>query len=340
MDIALIGLGNVGRGFAELLRTKMTTLQADYGLEARIVAVATGSRGTLVDPDGLDLDTLLKVNAAGDLGAYPTSPSLERGWDSARIAAESTADVLIEAGPTNLDTAQPALSIVEAALSSRKHVILANKGPVALAYNIVKAQADEAGVMLRLEATVMAGTPVIRLGTQDLAGAKITAARGILNGTTNYMLGQMEAGKSYSDALRDAQAKGYAETDPSGDVDGWDAAGKLLILSAAVFGRSISLQDVDVTGISNLGADAVYGAAAAGKHYKLVATVTPDGASVQPIGIPSSDPLAGVAGANNALTYTTDVLGDVTLIGPGAGPRETGFALLSDLLDIHRLRRA
>jgi len=340
MDIALIGFGHVGHGFAALLQAKLATLQTEYNLTPRLVAVATGSRGTLIDPNGLDLQTLLKIGQRGSFAAYPDGPTLQRDWDSTQIAAESTAQVLVEAGPTNLETAQPALGIVEAALASGKHVILANKGPVALAYEDLQAKAAAADVLLRLEATVMAGTPVIRMGTQNLAGAQITAARGILNGTTNYMLGLMEAGQSYLNALRDAQAKGYAETDPSGDVDGWDAAGKLLILSAAVFGRSIRMDDIDVTGISGLDGDTVYAAAAGGKHYKLIATVTPDGASVAPVGLPGSDPLAGVMGANNALTYVTDVLGDVTVVGPGAGPQATAFGLLSDLLEIHQVSQS
>lgn len=336
MDLALIGFGNVGQGFVALLNDKMDQLRDDYGLTPRIVAVVTRSRGTLVDPNGLDLPTLLKIGKAGTFAAYPDGPTLERDWDAARIAAESSATVLIEAGPTDLQTAQPALSIVQTALDSGKHAVLVNKGPVALAYADLQARADAAGVLLRFEGTVMAGTPTVRLGMQDLAGAKISAARGILNGTTNYMLGLMEQGQSYADALADAQAKGYAEPDPSGDVEGWDAAGKLLILSAAVFGRTITMNDIDVTGITGLSGEQIYAAAAENKHYKLIATVTPDSATVEPIGLPVSDPLASVSGATNAITYVTDVLGDVTLIGAGAGPTETGYAILADLLDIHR----
>ncbi|MBI1278862.1 MAG: homoserine dehydrogenase [Anaerolineaceae bacterium] len=333
MKIALIGFGVVGQGLLEILRDKAADLKTQYGFEAQVVAVATRSKGTLYNPAGLDIPALLA--AADDFSGYPDSAGLTRGTDILDLIKTCNADVMVECSHTNLQTGQPALDYCYAALDSGKHVVLANKGPVAVGYNELVARAAQAGKQLRFEATVMAGTPSIRLALQALAGCKITEARGILNGTTNYILTQMEGGMSYAEALAQAQQLGYAEADPAGDVEGWDAAGKVIILARALFNSSITFKDMDVKGITAITADDVKAAAQAGEKWKLVARVTADGGSVQPMRVKLSNPLAAVSGATNAITYTTDLLGDVTLVGSGAGRLQTGFGLLSDLLDIY-----
>lgn len=336
MRIVLIGFGNVGQGLATILRDKADDLRREYGFEPRIVAVATASHGALYHPDGLALDELLNAAQKGGLAAYPDGSGLARDWEPQRIVRECDGDVLVEASPTNLQTGQPALDLCYAAFESGKHVVLANKGPVAVAYDALTARAKAAGKRLLFEGTVMAGTPSIRLALAALAGCKITAARGILNGTTNYILTQMEGGLPYAGALAQAQALGYAEADPTADVDGWDAAGKAIILAAVLFNRRLTLETMDVTGIRGITAANVKIAQAAGERWKLIATVTPESGRVEPVRLSLSDPLAGVDGAANAVTYTTDLLGDVTLIGAGAGRIQTGFAILADLLEIHR----
>jgi homoserine dehydrogenase len=190
--------------------------------------------------------------------------------------------------------------------------------------------------MLAFEATVMAGTPSIRLAKEALAGCKISEVRGILNGTTNYILTQMESGIAYNDALAQAQQLGYAEADPTADVEGWDAAGKTLIVANAVFGKQLALSDLNVKGISEILQSDVEAARKAGERWKLIARVTPEGGSVQPVRLPVSDPLANVFGTTNAITYTTNLLGSVTLVGAGAGRLQTGFGLLSDLIAVQR----
>lgn len=329
MDIILIGFGNVGQGLAQILRDKTGELREKHYFTARIVGVATRSRGTLYRPDGLDLNALLN-----GIENYPDQPGLERDWTAAQLVRESRADVLVEASPTNLQTGQPALDLCYAAFESGKHVVLANKGPVAVAYADLQAKAKAADKLLRFEATVMGGTPAIQLAMQSLAGCEIKSARGILNGTTNYMLTQMDGGMSYADALVQAQALGYAEADPSADVDGWDAASKAIILAAALFGVELKVNEMSVQGISGITAEQLAEARAAGERWKLIAQITPEGASVAPARIPIGHPLASVSGSTNAVTYSTDLLGDVTLVGAGAGGTQTGFGILSDLLHI------
>jgi homoserine dehydrogenase len=209
MKIALIGFGNVGQGLAQILRDHGAALEAEHGFRASLVAVATRSRGTLVSLNGLDPATLLDAIAAGRLDRYPDAPGLERSWNAERIARELNADVLVEASPSDLQTGGPALDLAFAALASGKHVVLANKGPVVVAYPALRNAARMTNKRLLFEATVMAGTPSLRLALEALAGAGIRRARGIINGTTNYILTQMEDGMSFADALARAQAIGY-----------------------------------------------------------------------------------------------------------------------------------
>ncbi len=336
MNLILIGFGVVGQGLAEILQTKAKQLQHDHGFAPNIVGVVTGSKGALYRQSGLDIDALLAAARAGDLSAYPEQTGLQSDMPAVDMIARGQADVLVELSPTNLDTAQPALTYCHAALEAGLHLVLANKGPVALDYADLRCKAQARGLQLRYEATVMAGTPVMQLAEEALAGCAIHAARGILNGTTNYILTQMEAGMSYAEALAQAQALGYAETDPTGDVEGWDAAGKVLILASALFGSRLQMSDLDVSGITEISADDIADAKAAGQRYKLIAEATPDGGSVTATRLPLSNPLTSVAGSTNAITLETDLMGDVTLIGAGAGKLETGSAVLSDLLAIHR----
>lgn len=336
MKIIMIGFGAVGQGLAEILRDKAADLAAQHGFQAELVAVVTRSQGALCHPGGLDAGRLLEAVRQGGLRHYPGADALASSQDTAALIRQCEADVVIEASPSNLHTGQPALDYVYAALDSGRHVVLANKGPLVAAYGALAERARRAGRRLLFEAAVMAGTPSLRLARQALAGCHITAARGILNGTTNYILTQMETGLTYEDALAQAQALGYAETDPSADVEGWDAAAKLIILSGALFGHTPAMRELDVTGITAITAEDIQAARDAGQRWKLVAQVTPDGGSVGPVRLPLSDPLAAVAGSTNAITYTTDLLGEVTLVGVGAGRLATGFALLSDLLELHR----
>ncbi len=339
MKLLLIGFGVVGQGFAEILRDKAAELARAHDFAAEVIGVVTASKGSLYRSGGLEIDSLLAAAAAGSFERYPEEPGLRRGMTAGDMIAAGEADALIEASPTNLETAQPALGLCHQALDAGLHLVLANKGPVALDYASLNAKARAKGSELRFEATVMAGTPTMQMAREGLAGCRIHSARGILNGTTNYILTEMESGMSYDAALAQAQALGYAEADPSGDVDGWDAAGKALILANALFGADLRMSDLDVGGISAISASDIAEAKAVGQRYKLIASATPDGGEVKAIRLPWDNPLASVSGATNAITLSTDLLGDITLIGAGAGRLETGAAILSDLLAIQRATR-
>ncbi len=339
--LALIGFGTVGQGLAEILRDKADDLKAQYGFAAQITAISDSQKGSIYHPDGLDVTAALRtVQETGSLENYPGSRGLVRGWDSLTTIRNSNADTIVEVAWTDLETGQPAISHVRAAFEAGRHVVTSNKGPAALAYRELQQLADSRGVRWGIEGTVMSGTPALRLARTALAGCHIGEVRGILNGTTNFILTKMEAGASYADALAEAQHLGYAEADPTADVEGHDALGKLLILSAVVMDAPLKRDQVARQGISHITLDDVRRAQAEGKRWKLIAQLRREGdrveARVGPQAIPATAPLASVAGATNAITYVTDLLGEVTLVGPGAGRRETGFALLADLLDIHR----
>ena len=336
--LALVGLGSAGQGLAQILRSHGDALARRYGVGLRIVTVCTRSRGSLYDADGLDPAALLE--AIRDEGHLRNLPE-QREWSPLDMIEQADADVLVELSPTDLVSGEPATGHIRAALSRGMHVITANKGPIALHLPELRRLAADARLYLGYEGTVMSGTPALRLGWSDLAGCEITELRGIVNGTTNYILTQMEGGMSYADALAEAQRLGYAEADPTGDVEGYDAAAKAVILANVLMDARLSLSDVERAGITTLTRDTIEAARASGERWKLIARVWRDGdqvrASVQPTRLPLSHPLSSAAGATNALTLTTDLLGDVTLIGPGAGGIATGFAVISDILAMHLL---
>jgi homoserine dehydrogenase len=336
--LALIGFGSAGQGLAQILRDHGDALARRYGVSLRIVAVCTRSRGSLYDADGLDPAALL--DAIGRDG-HLRSLAQQRDLSPLDMIEQADANILVELSSTDLTTGEPATSHMRAALGRGMHAITANKGPIALHLTELRRLASNAQLYLGYEGTVMSGTPALRLGWSDLAGCEVLELRGIVNGTTNYILTQMEGGMSYADALAEAQRLGYAEADPTGDVEGYDAAAKAVILANVLMDARLGLDDVERAGITTLTRDTIEAARASGERWKLIARVWRDGAqvraSVQPTRLPASHPLASVSGATNALTLTTDLLGDVTLIGPGAGGAATGFAIISDILALHLL---
>lgn len=339
--LAFIGFGTVGQGLAEILRDRGDSLRRGIGFETQIVAVSDLMKGALYHPDGLDVAKLLEVvQKTNNLDNYPASPELHRGWDSFQTICQSNADTIVEVSFTDINTGQPAIDHCRAAFACGKNVVMSNKGPVALAYQELSALAAQNGARWCFEGTVMSGTPALRMPLTALAGNKISEVRGIFNGTTNFILSQMEDEVAYDEALKQAQALGYAEADPTADVEGFDARGKVVILANVIMNAPLRKEDVACRGISHLTVPDVMAAKAEGKRWKLIGRVKKDGdkviASVGPEKIRWSDPLAGVMGAMNAITYECDLAGPITLVGAGAGRVETGYALLIDLISIER----
>ncbi len=338
--LSIIGFGVVGQGLAELLVAKRDMLRHDFDVEVSLVSVATGHDGFLYREEGLNIPTLLELAATRQ--PLTSHPDVRR-WKSVLEGLRATGgDVLAEATGTNLRDAEPGISHIRTALSMGMHVITANKGPAALFADELFVLARRQNVQLRMESTVMAGTPVISTVREGMAGARVRAVRGILNGTTNYILTAMAQGRNYAEVLAEAQSQGYAEADPTADVGGYDVVAKTLILASLVFGRSLKPEQVKRQGITTITKEQVQHALDTGKRIKLIgslqfasdATDAVLDARVEPIALPLSDPLAQVDDVMNAITFHTDTLSEVTISGPGAGRLQTGQGLLADLLAI------
>jgi len=337
--LAFIGYGTVGQGLTEILLEKQRMLEEKYDFTFSVVAISDLFKGSVYDDAGLDMKKILEIVKSGKkLDEYPSGI---KGMDSISTIKDTVANTIIEVTFTDVKTGEPALAHIKAALQAGKNVVSTNKGPVVKQVVDLLDLAEKNNASYGFEGVVLSGTPVINLVKYTLAGNKINSFKGILNGTTNFILTKMEEGMSYDDALNTAQELGYAEADPSGDVEGFDALGKVVILTNVVLGKKITWEDVERRGITQITIKDIESAKKEGKRWKLIgsAEVKSDGsvkAKVWPEKLPLNDPLSGIGGATNALTFSTDELGPVTIVGPGAGRRETGFALLIDLLEINR----
>lgn len=336
LDIAFIGFGTVGRGLGDLLLEKREELARQLGLEWRVVAVSDIKVGSILDERGIDLEEALKLADAGK--SLETMPAQRKGLSALDMIKSSGADAFVEVTWINLTDGEPGYSHIKAALSLGKHVVTTNKGPIALYYRELVRLAQDNGVKLKFKGTVLSGTPAFNLFDGPLAGCSVHSIRGIVNGTTNLILSEMEEGRGYEEVLKEAQRAGYAEADPTMDVEGWDAAAKATILANYFYGTDIKPSQVERKGISSITLDRVIKAKERGERIKLIARAdrTESGAdvSVSPVALPMADPLANIMGVTNALTFSTDCLGDITIVGPGAGRRATGYSLLTDLLSI------
>ncbi len=339
MRLLLIGFGTVGQGLAELLLEKEQILTDQYGLKVQVVGISDMLKGSIYNAGGINLQQALKLAKSGKkLSEMPDNFD----GDAVSLITTADADMIVEATYTDIKTAEPATMHIRTALEKGMHVTTTNKGPIALFYHDLAKLAKEKGVQLLYEGTVMSGTPLLNLIRETLAGCTITEVKGILNGTTNYILSEMEQGLAYDDVLKKAQELGYAEAVPDADVLGWDALAKVTIIANTVFGEQCKPDDFPCKGITEISSEAIADAKSRGKRYKLIGKVWRDGntvkGSVAPEEIDMSRPLAGVMGATNAVTITTDTLGDVTIVGPGAGRNETGYSALVDIIHVGGLR--
>jgi len=342
LKIALVGCGTVGLGLLEILDQKRDFLKETYGFEARIVAISDKLKGSILVPDGIEIKRLFELFSQG--GRIDQYFGKGKTWELLNpldMIEQCAADIIAELTYTDIKTGEPATGYIKKALRSGMNVVTSNKGPAALHYHELSSLAKKNNLFFRIEGTVMSGTPVFSLCESGLAGNEIREVQGILNGTTNFILSKMELeGMEYAEALALAQKLGYAEAEPTADVEGYDAVAKIVILSNVLLGAELKPDDVKREGITALNRGMVTAAKEQGFRYKLIAQAKRSGgrveARVSPQKLPLTDPLSGVMGAQNALTFDTDLLGKVTIQGAGAGKIETGFSILSDILAVHR----
>ena len=337
-NLAFIGMGTVGQGLLDIIISKRNDLLRDYNVEFIVTAISDMLMGSVYDPSGIDPQELLShIKEGKSLNDFKGESN---DWDAIKTIEESNADVVVEVSYTDVNTGEPASSHLKKALECGKHVVTTNKGPLIHCYRELKELADSKNLFLGFEGTVMSGTPVFSLMNSCLQGNEITLIKGIMNGTTNYILCEMEKGLDYATALKQAQDAGFAEAIPDVDVEGLDAQAKAIILSSVVMGEKLTAADVPCNGITKISNADIAEALEAGFRYKLIASVEKKNGSVSAsVGLeklPLSDPLAGVSGPVNAITFECDLLGETTIVGPGAGKIATGFALLNDLISLHK----
>lgn len=326
--IALVGYGNVGRAFARMLGRHRGPIRDAFGVEPVIMAIVTGRHGGVVDPGGIDVACL-------------TDDRFDPAVDTTAVIESDGYDVMVELTPTNAMTGQPATDHIRRALGRGRHVITANKGPVAWAYRELRDLAAQRGVAFLFESTVMNGTPVFNMARETLMGCRVTEVRGILNATTNFVLARMGQGASLEEALEEGRRQGFVEADPTMDLDGWDPATKLAALMNVLMDAHVTPLDIQRTGIRGVTETDLATAAEAGKRVKLVCHgwLDEDGrpvGTVAPTLVGPDDIASLVNSTMQFVTINADVIGETTIVEHAFEPEidRTAYGVLSDLLRI------
>jgi homoserine dehydrogenase len=333
-NLALLGFGHVGKALAHLLQRKREILLKDYSITFSITGIATARHGIAVQPLGIDLERALQLDSSGSrLDGLSINP---RPNDPLEFIQNCGADVLFESIPVNYVDGQPAVSYLRAALGAGMHAITANKGPVVHAYHELAKLAEAQGRKFLFESAVMDGAPIFSLFRDSLPAVDLQGFSGILNSTTNLILTRMEGGDSFEAAVKYAQSIGIAETDPSGDIDGWDAAVKVAALVTVLMGCILKPVQVERTGIRHLTSEDVMRAHQQDQRWKLVCSADRQGdrvtARVAPQLVGPDSPLYGVNGTSSMLTFESDVLPQLSILEGNPGPETTAYGLLADFI--------
>lgn len=326
MKLGLIGYGNVGKAFVRMINERFPDWEFVFILK---------SDGGLIDANGINLENVLPYE--NDLSLSPEFCQ-DLDW---KEALATKPDYLVELSHTNISDAQPATTYIKTALSMGISVATGNKGPIALHYRELKKLADENKASLGIGCTVGGALPSVIVGKEAIAGAKILSIQGVLTGTTNYILNEMRSGSSFDEVLDQAQRDGIAEKDPSMDVDGYDTAIKMLIITNYLMGTSLTLADVQRRGIREVTPEEVKAAKDQGKKIKLVGRTCIENEAVmikvQPEIVEIDSMLYNIEGKNKGIWYQTDILGDVTVIGGASAPQNAAASVLRDICnDIER----
>ena len=331
----MLGFGVVGQSFVKLLVSHSTDLYNVYGIKPKVVACADNG-GIVTCDQGLNLDRLLNVKKKKKSVAQygPRGSTLE----IVDVIENIDAEVVIELTPTNITDGEPGKNHIITAMKSGKNIITVNKGPLALEFPSLIELAEYNRIAFKFSGTVGGGTPILEFAKRCLRGDRIISFEGILNGTTNYILSKMYEGLNFSQALRDASEKGYAEKDPTLDIEGYDAVAKLVIASNFVMNLKSTINDVRRTGIRDVQDSEVVNERKKGNAIKLIASCDGKKLIVGPKPVSTKDPIC-VDGILNAITFTCQHSGQQTIIGKGAGGMETASSILRDLIDIRSIIR-
>lgn len=338
IDLALLGFGNVGKAFARLLAAKKQELQDDHGFSVRITAISTKKHGICIDPDGIEESALLRLLDSSKPLDLSVLNRMDFEGDTFEFIRQVSAHVLVETTPVNPHSGLPALDYLRAAARQGFHLITANKGPVVYGYRELTELTRQHDRLFRFESAVMDGAPIFSLFRGPLAGAKLHGFYGILNSCTNLLLERMRNGETLEEAIEYGASIGITETDPSNDVDGWDAAIKVAALSNVLLGQNLTPMDVQPTGIRGINPQMIASAEAQGKRWKLVCQggwkEDRYQVSVKPEMVSPGSPLYTVDGTSSFVSFELDVLPGLGLLETNPSPKTTAFGLLADLIDI------
>lgn len=336
LKLAILGFGNVGRAFAELIIKNHQKILTNYGTDVKVVAIATKSRGNLIDENGLDLVEALEE--IRETGRFENNKALtnKNNWD---IIRNVTFDVLVELTPLNVKNGEPAISHIKEAFANGKGVVTANKGPIAWAYDQLAEISHREKVPFFYETTVMDGAPIFNMYDNCLRLAEVFEISGVLNTTTNYILGQLEEGISFEKALEKGKNMGFVESDPSLDIDGWDGAVKIAALANVLMGAAVTPENVERQGIGMITSDDIKAARTEGKTIKVMCRAKRDTSGrvvvkVAPEQVPLSDKMALVNGTTSAVSLITDMMGELTIFENNPNIYQTAYGVFSDLLRI------
>ncbi|TFF93454.1 MAG: homoserine dehydrogenase, partial [Promethearchaeota archaeon] len=332
VKIGLIGFGNVGSSFLKLIQKKRDLLKKDFKMDVEVIAIFEYD-GALIDKSGINVDEVLAKKKE-----FRTLPIWQKGTTAKELLSEIGINVCIETTPTNPKDGEPAYSHIIKAINHNIDVVASNKGPFYLKCDEIKKLAKEKNVYVRYEATVASCVPILAC-KENIQGNTISGIRAILNGTCNYILSRMSSeGIAFSMALKEAQELGYAETDPTLDIEGYDAAGKLVILANEFYGWSRTIEDVKIRGITKITPQAIELAKSDGFTIKHLAIVEDDNLVVEPRLIERDSPL-NISGTLNVVELETKHAGPIILMGRGAGGYEAASAILNDLIYIAQRRK-
>jgi homoserine dehydrogenase len=332
--LVLVGFGNVGKALAQLLLDKKEEINSRYAVDYAVTGIFTGSHGAVVDVTGIDVQKALNAERLEDIQGVKPAGSIDE------FIALSGARVLFESIPVNYQDGQPAVDILSQALKKGLHAISANKGPVVHAFDELNALAEAGRVRYFFESAVMDGAPVFGVFRETLPGLNLLSFEGVLNSTTNVILTRMERGDSFDDAVRYTQQIGLAESDPSGDIDGWDAAVKVAALCMVLMGVKLTPQQVLRKGIRSISGDDIRRARSEGKRWKLVCRAQKLGqtvsAVVKPEMVPPTSPFFSVEDSTSIVCFRTDILEELCLVEGNPGPRTTAYGMMADFLNAVR----
>lgn len=339
LKIAMFGFGNVGRAFSKLLIDKKEQIRKQLGYDINITVITTLTRGNLIDAAGIDLKKAIKD--------IELNGHFDRNWKAynslsfEEILQNGDYDVLMELTPLNILSGEPAINNITTAFNRKKHVITANKGPIAWKYKELKGLSKKQGVIFLHEATVMDGTPIFNLVEDTLPMCSIKGFKGILNTTTNFILEEMSKGYSYEDSIAEGKRRGFVEAEPSMDIEGFDAAFKTAALINVLMKGDISPNDIRRQGIQNITYEHIEKLNANGKVIKLLCEARVEYGKiigeVKPVEIEKENILAGIKGTSSVLSINTDLMGEITVVENEPEIEQTGYGLFSDLIRLIKL---